>query len=117
MAKNIYLPPEEFKQEYDSCLINNAPSEKLISYFEKIAKHVFPYTFGNFVNTHDKNACINFAVAEAWKKWNKFDKNKSSNLFSFFTTMIINDMILHFNQLNNCKKQLISIDSLTINKD
>lgn len=110
MGTKIYLKSEDFQKEYNISLSEGQPTEKLILMFTKIARN-FCTTF-IYVNSCDKSACINFAVSEAWIKWNKYDSKISDNIFSFFTTMISNDLRLHYNQITKGKKVNISIESL-----
>jgi len=107
---NIYVTKQELTDEYNKSLKIGKPTEKFMVLITKIAKN-FIKTFKN-TNTCDTNACVNYAVAEVWMKWNKFDPTKSDNIFSFFTTMISNDIIYHWKYINRGKKVNISIDSL-----
>lgn len=111
----IYLPPADLKREYLNSVQAGSPTKKLIEYFNLIAKNYS--TIFKFVNKQDKSAVINFAVSEAWLKWDKYDETRSKNLFSFFTEMLKNDMILHYNTLTKGKKVNISIDNLFENSD
>lgn len=78
--------------------------------FEKIAKHYIPIYRSK--NKQDNNACINFATTQAWLKWDKYDRERSDNIFAFFTKMIKNDMALHHNTITKGKNRNISIDAL-----
>jgi len=111
--QNIYLDPKILLTEYDKSIGLGVPTEKLVVLFQKIAKN-FATTF-NSNNKCDLNACINFGVSEAWQKWNKFNPEKSDNLFSFYTTIISNDMKLHFKQITRGKGKQISLDALFSN--
>lgn len=110
---NIYAPKEKLIEEYNKSLEIGKPTDELINLFFKIAKN-FIKTFHN-VNACDDLACINYAVTECWRKWNKFDPNKTDNIFSFYTTVIANDMMLHYKTINKGKKVNISIESLFAN--
>jgi hypothetical protein len=110
----IYIPSKLFSEEYNKSLELGKPTDKLIILFSKIAKG-FSTTF-EYKNKCDLNACINYAVAEAWQKWDKFNPEVSENLFSFFTTMISNDLKFHYNQITKGKKVNISIDALFSNE-
>lgn len=107
---NIYLKAEDFQAEYDKSTQLGKPTDKLLLMFEKIAKR-FSTTF-QYYNVVDKDACVNFALTEAWLKWKKYDKERCDNIFAFFTTMISNDMRLHYNNLMKGKDVNISIDAL-----
>lgn len=107
---NIYLKAEDFQAEYDKSVQLGEPTSKLLNMFEKIAKR-FSTTF-QYYNTQDRDACVNFALTEAWLKWKKYDRERCDNIFAFFTTMISNDMRLHYNNLMKGKDVNISIDAL-----
>lgn len=112
---NQYLPPEKFLKEYNLSVEQGKPTDRLIQMFKTIATEfskVWVHT-----NKCDRDACINFAVSEAWRKWDKYDTNVSSNLFSFFTTIISNDLRLHYKKLTKSKDINISIDALFSNND
>lgn len=110
-----YLPPEKFLKEYNLSVEQGKPTDRLIQMFNLLATEfskVWVHT-----NKCDRDACINFAVSEAWRKWDKFDTNVSNNLFSFFTTIISNDLRLHYKKLTKSKDINISIDALFSNND
>ena len=113
--QNIYLDPKVLFTEYDKSIELGKPTEKLIILFQKIAKN-YATTF-NSNNKCDLNACINFGVSEAWQKWNKFNSEKSDNIFSFYTTIISNDMKLHFKEITKGKGKQISLDALFSNTE
>lgn len=92
-----YLPPEIFAEEYEISKKLGAPTNKLISYFKLIATKLST----KFDNTSikDRDCIINYATQEAWRKWQKYDDNRSQNIFSFFTTVIFNDSRTHYNKI------------------
>lgn len=114
-----YLPPEKFHAEYNKCVLLGEPSAKLIHFFELIAIN-FSKKYNNTAQK-DKACIINFGVSEAWKKWNRYDERRSTNIFSFFTTMISNDMKTHYNKIFNKDKtekyKFVSIDKLFFGGD
>ncbi len=107
---NIYCTPKELLEEYNKSAELGKSTDKLLVLFTKIAKH-YSTTFDS-KNKCDLNACINYAVSEAWQKWHKYNPEVSDNIFSFFTTMIDNDMKLHYKQITRGKSINISIESL-----
>jgi hypothetical protein len=107
----IYASPKELTEEYYKSIEKGTPTEKLVVLFQKIAKH-FSTTFTAQHNKCDIDACINFGTSEAWQKWDKFNPETSDNIFSFYTTMISNDMRLHYNLITRGKHNQISIDAL-----
>lgn len=64
----------------------------------------------NLRDDHLKNAVINYAVCEAWRKWKTYNPDRSNNIFSFFTTMISNDLKIHYNYMNHHRKTSISLN-------
>lgn len=114
-GRQQYLTPGELKQEYLTSIEKGKPTDKLVKMFEKIAKK-----YSNrltFTNKCDLDACINWAVTEAWIKWNKYDEERSPNIFAFFTQMIKNDLMQHSQNINKGKDITISIDALYTEKD
>lgn len=111
----IYLKPKTFLEDYNKSIELGKPTDNLISHFTKIARR-FGAQFDN-INKIDFDACVNYAVTEAWIKWYKYDSQRTDNIFSFFTTMLANDMRLHYKQLNKGKELRISIDSLLSSND
>ena len=111
-TRSVYLTKEQLFEEYNNCLKVGYCTEKMTSYFEKIARRFSTVYKNNFGNTTDWNAIVNYAVAEAWFKWQEFNPQKSDNIFSFYTTMIANDMRTHYKQLNKGKGINISLDVL-----
>lgn len=110
---NIYLKPKDFQEEYTKCKEVGKCSNKLLLMFEKIAKK-YVVTFGG-KNKLDNDACVNYALTEAWKKWEKYDETKSTNIFAFFTQMIKNDLMAHHNKLYHKKELYVSLDSVFSN--
>ncbi len=110
-----YVKPEDFHTEYTLSEQKGKPTDKLIKMFEKIAIGYSKRYRGNKI---DIDACVNYATFEAWKKWDKYNKERSSNIFAFFTQMIKNDLAQHHNKIFHKKELYISIDSLfTNNRD
>lgn len=115
MSKNYYVNPDDFHKEYESSLLVDKPTDKLLEMFELIASN-YSSKFNNCCDL-DKNSCINYAVSEAYLKWREYDKTRSNNIFAFFTQMIKNDLTASYNQINKNSYRNISIDSLFTNQD
>lgn len=113
--KKEYVNAKKLLEAFNESCVLGKCNDRLLLMFQKIAKH-FSTTF-RYVNKCDELACINYAVSEAWQKWTKFDPEKSSNIFSFFTTMISNDLKLYYKKLTKGKGSQISIDSLFSNEN
>jgi len=114
MAKHqYYIKPEDFHAEYQKSLDADEPTRQLLLMFEKIAKR-FSTKFRS-INKIDTDSCVNFALTEAWLKWKKYDKEKSNNIFSFFTSVIANDLKCHHNLITKNKDLHISLDALFSN--
>jgi DNA-directed RNA polymerase specialized sigma24 family protein len=109
--KNHYLPADKFKRIYLDSVNKGEPSRDLIECFYLIARE-YASKFTNF-SSQDVDSAINYAVSEAWQKWETCDlEREDSNIFSWFTTMIINDMLNHLKKLDPKKGLQISIQSI-----
>jgi hypothetical protein len=104
-----YIPPEKFRAEYALSQEKGEPTLKLLLMFEKIAKRYS--TKFRCVNKLDTDACVNYALTEAWQKWDKYDETRSDNIFSFFTSMVKNDLAQHYKDITKNKSH-ISLDVL-----
>lgn len=104
-----YLAPEKLRKDYNDSLKEGKCNNELLKDFRLIAENSIR-TLNNGNEQHiDRGVCINYAVTEAWCKWKSYDPNKTSNIFSFYTTMILNDMRIHYNYLNRWKGRCISM--------
>lgn len=114
IKNNYFVTPKELKTEYDKSIDLGNCTPNLLILFRKIAEK---FSIGNYtyVNKIDFDACVNYAVFEAYMKWNKFNEEKSTNIFSFYTTMLSNDMRIHYKQLTRGKELNISLESLFSN--
>ena len=105
MAKNYYLKPEVLRAHWDACVKAGECSNELIKDFRLIADNVYVViTKGQ--HHQDAEVCKVYAVTEAWRKWDKFDPSKTENIFAFFTQMIKNDIMIHYNYLNGNKRNI-----------
>lgn len=112
--ENHYVSVKELFSEYQNSIDNGECTNQLLIYFRRIAKHLL--TTFHYVNKSDADAVIEYAVAEAWQKWDSYDPNKSNNIFAFYTTMLKNDIQLHYKQITKGKSINISIESLFANQ-
>lgn len=112
---NHYLSQKELFTEYNNSINAGKCTDKLLVYFRRLAKRIS--TTFEYVNKQDLNAVVEYAVAEAWMKWDTFNPERTNNIFSFYTTMIINDMRTHYKEITKGKDLNISIESLFTNKD
>lgn len=97
-------------EEYEKSLQQDACTDQMLKYFRRIAVE-FSTIYRN-QNRTDWNAIVNYAVSEAWIKWRQYDPMRTDNIFSFYTTMIANDMRTHYKLINKGKSINISIESL-----
>lgn len=107
-----YLTKEELTKEFQKCIEQDKCTDMMLKYFTQIARRFSTIYRNNNNNRTDWNAIVNYAVSEAWVKWREFNPEKSDNIFSFYTTMIANDMRAHYRQLNRGKDVTISIEAL-----
>jgi hypothetical protein len=112
---NYYLTAKDLMFEYNKSVEEGNCTEKLLKYFEIIARHVSRLFF--YANKNDLDACINYAVAEAYFKWRKYNPDRTLNIFSLYTTMIKNDLQTHYNYLTRHSSSSISIESLYTNNN
>lgn len=105
-----YIEPEDFHAEYSLSEKAGKPSIKLMLMFEKIARGYSRKFYSN--NRCDTDAGISYASTEAWLKWNKYDKERSDNIFAFFTQMIKNDLKTYYNKITKYNKRNISLDAV-----
>lgn len=112
---NHYVSAKELYEEYNNSITIGKCSDKLLMYFTRISKK-FATTFDN-INKCDLDATVNYAVSEAWQKWDTFNPQRTDNIFSFYTTMIANDMKYHYKIITKGKSMNISIESLFTSKD
>ena len=110
----IYLKNAVLKDNYNESIRLGFCTDKLLRNFFILANNIYK-TLGRETD-RDRDACINYAVSEAWQKWNEYVPEKSSNIFAFFTSMIMNDLRIHYNQLNHKNIKHISL-SLFENND
>lgn len=111
LKSNIYLDPKHIQDCFDDSVKKGECTSELLECFQKIAENFI--TKYNNANDEDRRACINYAVSEAWQKWDKYDKNRSPNIFAFYTQMISNDLRIHYKMINRHNSMKISLDSLT----
>jgi hypothetical protein len=111
IKNNYFVTPKELQAEYYKSIDLGNCSPGLLNLFTIIAKK---FAIGNYeyINKIDFDACVNYAICEAYYKWDKFDEKRSNNIFSFYTTMLANDIKLHYKHITRGKKLTISIDSL-----
>lgn len=109
-VKRFYINPVKMREVWEASKLNGECSLELLTYFQKIAFH-FSNVFW-YGDKYEKDSCINFALAAAWQKWDKFDPQRCENIFSFFTTMIANDIRLEWNSMTRNKDRHISLDAL-----
>lgn len=112
IAKTQYVLPQELKAEFDKSVVLGQPTLKLQNMIIKIAtRRAYSKQFF-YRNQCDRDAAINYAAMQAILKWSKYDEERSSNIFSFFTTIITNDLILYWNTLRKGKDREVSIDAI-----
>jgi len=113
--KKIYAPPKQLFDAYEKSIDAGKCTDNLLKLFQKIARN-FATKF-RYINKCDEDACVSYAVTEAWLKWGSFNPEKSDNIFSFYTTMIANDLMAYYNKSNKGKKNLISLETLFSNEN
>jgi hypothetical protein len=102
-----YLNNADIIIEYRKSIQLNSCTDQLLRYFMLIAQrssNIFQYH-----DEYDRRVCVNHAVAEAWQKWRSFNIELSNNPFSFYTTMILNDMRNEYRRMYKNKRMYISL--------
>lgn len=115
MAK-AYLDPNIFLQHWQDSLQVSACTEDLLKDFQILSDNLVNTVIKN-VDSVDSRTYANYALACAWEKWDKYDPSKNTSIFSFFTEMMKNDMVNHFNYVNRLGNRSFSIDMFFTNKD
>lgn len=105
-----YVSQAELREEYLNSLKLGRCSDKLLKYARRIISR-FTSTL-EYVNKCDLDACIEYALGEFFQKWDTFNPERTSNIFSFYTTMLANDLRMHYKLINKGKDICISIESL-----
>ena len=103
----IYLKNEVLEKHHKDSIEKGECLQPLLDDFFLLAKNIYK-TLGQETDL-DRDACINYAVTEAWLKWDKYTPERSSNMFAFFTSMIMNDLRIHYNYLNRVSNRSISL--------
>ena len=111
-----YVSPEELRIGFSKSIDNNNCTVKFLLLFQKI---ITGYSVAKMykANKIDVNASINYAITEAYLKWDKYNEERSGNIFSFYNTMLINDFLIHYKYITKGKKTSISIESLFVSKN
>lgn len=105
-----YVTKQSLYNAWVKSIDNDICSDELLGMFRKIANHVA--TIFVFNSLTDKKAIIEAGVTIAWEKWKTFDINKTDNIFSYFTTIILNGMRGHYKEITKHKHVNISIEAL-----
>ncbi len=108
-----YVSAAELWEEYNKSMEQGRCTDKLLLYARRIIKR-FASTLET-INKCDLDACIEYAVGEFFQKWDTFDPQRTKKIFSFYTTMLANDLRMHYKLINKNKDLFLSIDSLLSN--
>ena len=104
----IYLTSEKLTKHYNESKELGRCNNELLQCFQLIAEN-FIKTFKADVESMDTRSCISYAVTEAWIKWDKYNPEKSKNIFAFYTEIISNDLKVYYNYLTRPNKRNVSI--------
>lgn len=107
---NYYLNPDKFKFDYEDSVKKGFCTTHLLEDFKLIADNVYNIiTKGNKNYDIDGEMCKMYAVEEAFFKWKKYNPERTPNIFAFFSQMIKNDIMAHYNFINKGKERNISM--------
>ena len=81
--------------------------EKLAEYFYLIANNLIKKFYFTDV---EKEELVQEAVLRCWEYQHKFDPNKSTSAFAYFTSTVYNVYRIHFNKEKRDKGKLIFLD-------
>lgn len=104
-----YLDPALFLEHWKVSREINECTKELLSDFQKLAENLTKAVVKN-IDEIDARTYTNYALSCAWEKWDKYDMSKNTSIFSFFTEMMKNDMIYHYNYVNRLGNRCVSID-------
>ena len=107
---NDYINNDELVAELKRSYELQRPTERLCKMFHQLCVHCS----GSFIydTNEDRYDCITTAFSIVLSKWNKFDFEKRTNAFSYFTQIALNGLRAGWNQLNGNKKNTISLDNI-----
>lgn len=108
--KEHYLTSAQLYEEYYKSKETGVATNKFIKYFGLIARR-YARRYNNLC-PQDLDFVVADAVSEAFQKWQKFNPEKSENIFAFYTQMIKNDMTASYNRLRKNSHLNISIEGL-----
>lgn len=109
-TKNHYVQNDKLVEELKKSRANGRPTEKLSIMFKLIAQNrtrKFPYK-----NEDDRKDCVSTAVEIMLKKFDKFDLERNTNAFSYYSQVAINGLFYGWNQLNSKAPVTYSIDQI-----
>lgn len=110
-AKN-YINNDELMDELRKSKALGKPTQRLTEMFQLLARRVS----GSFIydSNEDRYDCVLHSFTILMEKWNKFDFEKNTNAFSFYTQVALNGLRAGWNLLNGKKKYTVSIDRIFI---
>ena len=111
---NYYLTNKELLAELKRCREElGYPSEELGAMFIKLAERMTLKKQFVRYSQEIKNDLISNALVSLTKGWDKFDPEKSSNPFAFFSSITFNAFLQHLNayyRQKNIKNELTMLD-------
>lgn len=111
--KKHYVSKQSLQLAWNESYMQGKCSDTLLLMFRKIANHVA--TIFVFNSLLDKKAIIEAGVLIAWERWKTYNPEKTDNIFSYFTTIILNGMRGHYKEITKHKAINISIETLFAN--
>jgi hypothetical protein len=109
MKKKNYIDNKAFLSDLIAyqALRSEENAEKIVKYFQLLASHIQKDLF---FNLPDDEEIICDSISDCWIASNKFNPDKSSNPFSYFTRVIQNS----FKQAWNRKHRLLDLNEKAI---
>jgi DNA-directed RNA polymerase specialized sigma subunit len=105
-----YIQPAELLKEIIESKKNGELSPRALEMLMKMTQEISKML--KYRQPEDKEDCIAFALEDIIRYWDRFDPEKSTNAFAFYTQMIKNGLAKGWGKLHPIKPSLrVSISS------
>lgn len=107
---NYYINNDMLVEELRKSKELGKPTLELIEMFKKLSRKIS----GSFIydNEEDRIDCVMYSLTVLLEKWDKYDLNKDTNAFSYYTQIALNGLRAGWNQLNGKKSRTVSLDAI-----
>lgn len=108
---SVYVKNSDLLREIIASKEQNKLTDTAVIYLQKMVKECVRVL--RYKASEDKEDCMQFAILDVLQYWNRFDPNKSSNAFSYFTQIIKNGLAKGLKKLFPIKSTKIVRISMT----